>query len=286
MSEPLSNFVAGEVTQWATGFQFTEGPQWHPDGYFLFVDIRTSRTYRIRSGGQPEIARENTGGGNGITFDLQGNVVQCEMEAKRMVRVRPDGAVEVIADNFEGKRFNAPNDVVCAPDGSIYFTDPALRVPWGDRELPTAVYRIAPDGALSQFAEAEFPNGLTVGLDGKTLLVNNTRTLAYIQSFPINADGTAGQRRLLIEVYGDQPGAPDGMKLDTEGRIYCTGPGGVWIISPDGRHLATIACAEQPANLAFGGPDLRTLFFTARTSVYAVPMKVSGQPHPWLALRG
>ncbi len=202
-----------------------------------------------------------------------------------MVRVHHDGRVESIADRFEGKRLNAPNDVVCASDGSIYFTDPALRLPFPDRDLPTAVYRIAPDGTLSQFIEAEFPNGLALTLDEKTLLVNNTRGLPYIQHAEIRPDGTAGHRGIFIDMWGEAPGVPDGMKLDAAGRVYCTGPGGIWVISPKGERLAVIPVPEQPSNMAFGGAGLKTLFITARTSVYSVQMQVAGHPHPWFAKR-
>ena len=287
MSDARYQFVAdgAEAVQLATGFQFTEGPQWHPDGYYLFVDIRVNRTFRIVPGQAAEVAREDTGGGNGITFDLQGNVVQCEGANRRMVRVHADGRVEAIADTFEGKRLNAPNDVVCASDGSIYFTDPAIRMAFADRDLPTAVYRIAPDGTLSQFIEAEFPNGLALSLDERTLYINNTRGIPYIQHAEIRPDGTPGRRGILLDMWGEEPGVPDGMKLDADGRIYCTGPGGIWVISPEGQRLAVIPVPEIPSNLAFGGDDLKTLFITARTSVYSVQMKVAGNPHPWFRTR-
>src|SRR6185503_12096107 len=200
----------------ATGFVFTEGPLWHPDGYFYFVDVRASKLYRVTPGHAPEVLREQTGGGNGFTFDLQGRLVLCEGDNRRATRTGADGSIEILADRFEGKRLNRPNDVVCRSDGSIYFTDPGLRVPLAERELTQAgVYRIAPDGRITLIADCEYPNGLAFSRDE---------------------------------------------------RVLCTGPGGTWVFSAAGARLGIIRPPEVPANLAFGGPDLRTLFFTARTS--------------------
>jgi gluconolactonase len=150
-----------EAERLATGFVFTEGPLWHPDGFYYFVDVRSSVLYRMTPGRAPEVVREKTGGGNGTTFDLLGRLVLCEGENRRVTRVAADGRVEVLIDRFEGKRLNRPNDVVCKSDGSIYFTDPGLRVPLAERELLHAgVYRVAPDGATSLVADFEYPNGL------------------------------------------------------------------------------------------------------------------------------
>ena len=267
----------------ATGFEFTEGPLWHPDGFFYFCDTRVNRLYKLRPGGEPEVAREDTGRASSVTFDLEGNLVMVEADRRRVVRVRPDGAAEVIAELYEGKKLNRPNDIVCASDGSIYFTDPTLRQPFSIRELETAVYRIAPDGTLHLFAEAEFPNGLALSLDEQTLYVANTRTIPYIQSIAINADKTAGRRRIFADMTGDEPGVPDGMKLDAFGHVYCTGPGGIWVMNTTGALLTILRFPEQPTNMAFGGDDLRTLFVTARTSVYSLQMDVPGHPHPWYA---
>jgi gluconolactonase len=271
----------------ATGFVFTEGPLWHPDGFYYFVDVRASMLYRLTPGQAPEVLREKTGGGNGTTFDLQGRLVLCEGDNRRVTRQSSDGRFEVLVDRFEGKRLNRPNDVVCRSDGSIYFTDPGLRVPLAERELTYAgVYRIAPDGAVSLVADFEYPNGLAFSPDERLLYVANTRWAQYIHVLELDARGQMVRRRIFADMSSDETdGVPDGMKVDVEGRVYCTGPGGTWVFAPDGTRLGVIRTPEVPANLAFGGPDLRTLFFTARTSVYTLRAKVPGQSHPWYRLR-
>ncbi len=277
-----------EAERLATGFVFTEGPLWHPDGFYYFVDVRASVLYRLTQGGSPEVVRDKTGGGNGTTFDLLGRLVLCEGENRRVTRTAAEGRIEVLMDRFEGKRLNRPNDVVCASDGSIYFTDPGLRVPLAERELTYAgVYRIAPDGAQSLVADFEYPNGLAFSPDERLLYVANTRWAQYIHVLELDARGTMVRRRIFADMSSDETdGVPDGLKVDVEGRVYCTGPGGTWVFAPDGTRLGIIRTPEVPANLAFGGPDLRTLFFTARTSVYTLRVKVPGQPHPLFAPKG
>ena len=271
-----------EAERLATGFVFTEGPLWHPDGFYYFVDVRSSVLYRIVPGRVPEVVREKTGGGNGTTFDLQGRLVICEGDNRRVARMTADGRVEALVDRFEGKRLNRPNDVVCKSDGSIYFTDPGLRVPLAERELPYAgVYRVTPDGVTSLVADFEYPNGLAFSPDERRLYVANTRWAQYIHVLDLDPSGKMARRRIFADMSSDETdGVPDGMKVDIEGRVYCTGPGGTWVFAPDGARLGIIRTPEVPANLAFGGPDLRTLFLTARTSVYTLRVKVPGQPHP------
>ena len=271
----------------ATGFVFTEGPLWHPDGFYYFVDVRASMLYRITPGRPHEVVREKTGGGNGTTFDLQGRLILCEGDNRRVTRRAADDRFEVLVDRFEGKRLNRPNDLVCKSDGSIYFTDPGLRVPLAEREVEHAgVYRIAPDGAVSLVADFEYPNGLAFSPDERLLYVANTRWAQYIHVLELDGDGRVLRRRIFADMSSDETdGVPDGMKVDVEGRVYCTGPGGTWVFAPDGTRLGVIRTPEVPANLAFGGPDLRTLFFTARTSVYTLRAKVPGQSHPWYRLR-
>ena len=289
MADNLSAIVeSSEAERLATGFVFTEGPLWHPDGFYYFVDVRKSMFYRLTPGGKPEVLRENTGEGNGTTFDLEGRLIMCEGGNRRITRTGADGKIEVLCDRFEGKRLNRPNDVVCRSDGSIYFTDPGLRVPLAERELPyAAIYRIDQTGAVSMLADFEYPNGLAFSPDERTLYVANTRWAQYIHALEIGADGAMVRRRIFADMSSDETdGVPDGMKVDVQGRVYCTGPGGTWVFAPDGTRLGIIRTPEVPANLAFGGPDLRTLFFTARTSVYSLRVKVPGQPHPWYRLRG
>jgi gluconolactonase len=288
MSDALSSIVESTPAERpATGFVFTEGPLWHPDGFYYFVDIRQSRLHKLTPGKPVELVRDGTGEGNGTTFDLQGRLVICEGGNRRVTRWSADGRSEVLMDRWEGKRLNRPNDVVCRSDGSIWFTDPGLRVPLAERELPSAgVYRIAADGATSMVADCEYPNGLAFSPDERTLYVANTRWTQYIHAFELDAAGRVRRRRIFADMSSDETdGVPDGMKVDVEGRVYCTGPGGTWVFAPDGARLGIIRTPEVPANLAFGGADLRTLFFTARTSVYTLRVKVPGQPHPWYRIR-
>ena len=260
MSDALSGILESkEAHRLATGFVFTEGPVWHPDGFYYFVDIRRSHLHKL---------------------------VFCEGGYRRVTRWNGIQS-EVLMDRWEGKRLNRPNDVVCKSDGSIYFTDPGLRVPLAERELAIAgVYRIAPDGQTSLVADCEYPNGLAFSPDERVLYVANTRWTQYIHAFEIDADGKLLRRRIFADMSSDETdGVPDGMKVDVEGRVFCTGPGGTWVFAPDGTKLGIIRTPEVPANVAFGGPDLRTLFFTARTSVYTMRVKVPGRPLPWYGTR-
>jgi gluconolactonase len=277
----------GPPERLATGFVFTEGPSWHPDGFYYFVDIRRSLLFRLRPGQTPEVVRSETGEGNGTTFDLQGRLVICEGGNRRVARIADDGSVAVLMDRFNGKRINRPNDVVCRSDGSIWFTDPGLRIPLADKELVhSGVYRIMPDGTKRLVAEFEYPNGLAFSPDERTLYVSNTRQAQYIHAIELDAAGDMVRRRIFAGMSSEETdGVPDGMKVDVEGRVFCTGPGGTWVFAADGAQIGIIRTPEIPANLCFGGADLKTIFFTARTSVYTWRSKVAGQPHPWYRVR-
>src|SRR5436853_3523048 len=179
-----------EAERLSSGFVFTEGPLWHPDGFYYFVDVRKRVLYRMMPGRTPEIVRTETGEGNGTTFDLQGRLVICEGGNRRVTRWSADGRSEVLMDRYEGKRINRPNDVVCKTDGSLWFTDPGLRVPLAERELPYAgVYRIAPDGTTTLVADCEYPNGLAFSPDERVLYVANTRWTQYIHASELDARG-------------------------------------------------------------------------------------------------
>ena len=270
----------------ATGFVFTEGPLWHPDGFFYFVDIRTNSLYRMTLGQTPQKVRE-TLGGNGTTFDLQGRLINCEGEGRRVTRTELDGTVTTLIDRFEGKRLNRPNDVICHSNGSLLFTDPGLRVPVAERELDAAVYRVASDGTVSAVANFEYPNGLALSPDERTLYVANTRWTQYIHALELDAAGNMVRRRVFADMSADGTnGVPDGMKVDVAGNVFCTGTGGVWVFGPDGARIGVIETPEVCANISFGGPDLRTLLLTASTSVYTLRVKVPGLPHPWYKVRG
>jgi gluconolactonase len=285
-----------EAERQATGYVFTEGPLWHPDGFYYFNDIRPGTLYRLKLGDAPEMMRK-TGGGNGMTFDLDGCLIHCEGAARCVTRTTPDGTVATLVDRFDGRRFNRPNDVVCHSDGSIWFTDPSMRIPMTDREQPTPegedgvwagarVYRVTPDGGISAVVDCEYPNGLAFSPDERTLYVANTRSTKYIHAIDIDSAGNMLRRRIFANLNeGDEPGIPDGMKVDTLGRVYCTGPGGIWVMDPDGSRVGIIRVPEQAVNFTFGGDDLRTLFVTALTSVYTLRVKTPGQPHPWYRVR-
>ena len=224
----------GPAERLATGFVFTEGPSWHPDGFYYFVDIRRSLLFRLRPGQTPEVVRSETGEGNGTTFDLQGRLVICEGGNRRVARIAADGSVAVLMDRYQGKRINRPNDVVCRSDGSIWFTDPGLRIPLGEKELVhSGVYRIMPDGTKRLVAEFEYPNGLAFSPDERTLYVANTRQAQYIHAIELDADGRHGAAAHLCRhvVRGDRRRA-----RRHEGR--CRGPG---LLHRPGRDLGVRA---------------------------------------------
>jgi gluconolactonase len=298
MDTQLAEVVASpQAERLATGFVFTEGPLWHPDGHWLFVDVRAHRMYRLVPGGQPEIIREPSGGSNGMTFDLHGRRLICEGDNRQVTRLESDGTYTPIAQRVGGKRLNRPNDIVTRSDGSIYFTDPGGRLPASERELDfSGVHRIAPDGTLSTVtAETEYPNGLAFSPDERILYVAITRRdegciaekergeicrHQCIRAFDVAADGSLSHNRIFAEMFSAADGVPDGMKVDAAGRVYCTGPEGCWVFDTAGNHLGIIRLPEIPANCAWGGPDHQTMLFTARTSIYAMRMTTPGTRIP------
>ncbi len=294
MPENLDQIVeSSPAERLATGFEFTEGPLWHPEGHLLFVNNRRNLIYRLVPGGQPEVIRENSGSANGLTFDPQGRLIMCEGDNRQMTRMEPDGTITIIADRWEGKRLHRPNDVVCRSDGSIYFTNPGGRLAPADREIDfSGVHRIATDGTVTAVVtDLQSPNGLTFSPDELILYVANTRrdngcteekergevcTHQYIQAYDVASDGSLSNSRLFANMHSAEDGVPDGMKVDTSGRVYCAGPEGVWVFDPDGSHLGMIRLPEIPANCAWGDADYRTMYFTARSSVYRLRMKTTG----------
>jgi len=270
----------------AGGYVFTEGPLWHPDGFWYFTDVRAGMLYRMTPGHAPELVRKTTGG-NGNTFDMQGNLINCEGDARRVTRTAPDGTVTTLVDRIDGLRLNRPNDVICRSDGTLYFTDPSIRVPVADRDTGEGVvYSITPNGEAQRVCWCEYPNGLAFSADERTLYIANTRWTAYIHAVELDAAGKMVRRRIFADMSSDvREGVPDGMKLDAAGRIFCTGPSGVWVYEANGTLIDIIKTPEVCANIAFGGPDLRTLLLTASTSVYTLRTKTPGQPHPWYKRR-
>jgi gluconolactonase len=284
-ASPLFRHLVPMLDRVATGFAFTEGPVWRGDD-LLFSDIPNSRTVRYRPLAEgPEITtfRHPTGNANGLTLDRQGNLIACEHSTRRVARVDHQGRVETLADSYQGKRLNSPNDVVVRSDGSMFFTDPpyGLRNQTEGKELPfNGVYRIDPDGTLALVADDfERPNGLAFSPDETTLYVDDSARF-HIRAFDVAADGSLSGGGVWAELKGkaDERGVPDGMKVNAEGYVFCTGPGGVWVFGTNGRVVGRIIMPEVTANLAWGGADWRTLYLTGSTSLYRLQVSVPGIP--------
>ena len=281
----------------ATGFEFTEGPVWSPDGALLFSSPNTNSIYRLdpeldkvtlfrpKSGYTGvDIGRYHQPGSNGLTFDPAGRLVVCQHGNRRVIRVNPHGDTSVIADSYEGRRLNSPNDVVCRSDGSVWFSDPPFGRPGmagdPDRELDfSGVFRVTPDGEVTLIDDSlEGPNGIAFSPDERVLYVGNWDPDAkVVVRYELSADGDVLDRSVLFDMT-DAPGedAIDGMKVDVAGNIYVCGPGGIWVISPEGERLDLIELPEAPHNLAFGGADSRDLYVTALTSVYRLRTELPG----------
>ncbi len=287
----LAGLIPGDarIEQIAGGFWFTEGPVWRGD-HLLFSDLPNSRI--VRWDGEPggpvvSTFRHPIGDTNGNTLDPEGNLVSCERRGRRVTRTTADGTVRTEADNYRGKKLNSPNDLVVRSDGKIFFTDPPgglIRKPNNPIpvDLPSetglnAVYRIDPDGTVVLLAaDYERPNGLAFSPDEKTLYVADS-SHRVIRAYDVDTQGNIGNDRVFFSFQGDPDSrVPDGMKVDTRGNVWTTGPGSVWVISPRGDALGRIRPPEHAANLAFGAEDWKTLFFTARTGVYRMRLEVAG----------
>jgi len=291
----LHDLVAPDssVERVAGGFKFTEGPVWCRN-QLLFSDIPNDRIVRWRGLPEgPELTTYVTGKSNGLTLDHQGQVLAAEHYGRRVSRVAADGTRTMLAEQFRGKRLNSPNDIVVKSDGSIYFTDPPYGVQAGTPGVPRAaewwkqpmpgkeiscngVYRIATDGSLQLLAEdCTLPNGLAFSPDESVLYVDDSAQ-KNIRAFDVRPDGTLSNSRVLFKFESEDPNVPDGLKVDLQGNLFCTGPGGVWVCRPNGELLGRIILPELPANLAWG-EDGSVLFFTARTSVYRLRTKTRGR---------
>jgi gluconolactonase len=287
ISKKVLDLVAADakVEKLATGMQFTEGPVWNARGGFLvFSDIPANQMKRWSPVDGLTDYRVPSGKSNGLTYDRQGRLIACEHANRRVSRTEADGSVTALASHYQGKKLNSPNDVVVKSDGSVYFSDPpyglsdAFGNP-GEQEQPCqGVYRLSPDGKTLTLLVDDFdrPNGLCFSPDESLLYINDTARM-HIRVFQVQEDGGIDQGRLFAEEKGEG-GAPDGMKVDVRGNVYLTGPGGIWIYSPQGEHLGTIKIPEGAANLAWTGPQWRELIITACTSIYRVACKVSGIP--------
>jgi gluconolactonase len=264
-----------------------EGPLWWKEGgYLLFSDIHNDRRMKYAPGQGVTMFQQPTNRANGLTRDLQGRLLACEHDARRVTRQELDGSTTVIANSFQGRRLNRPNDVVVQSDGAIYFTDP-----WTSPEVPqqwdltfAGVYRVTPDLGTFTLLVDNFiiPNGIAFSPDESVLYVNDSRR-GHIRAFDLMPNGMLAKQsdRVFAELRGSEPGVPDGMKVDSEGNVYCGGSGGIWIIDPQGKKLGRIVHG-QPAttNIAFGGDDWKTLYFTSRVHLGAVNLKVAGVPVP------
>jgi gluconolactonase len=276
----------------AGGFKFTEGPLWNrEEGALFFSDIPANRIYRWTSETGAQVFRDPSGNSNGLTRDLQGRLVACEHGNRRVSCTAPGGEPVTLADRYQGKRLNSPNDAVVRSDGCLFFTDPpyGLTNEFGvldTQEIPfLGVYRLDPNGTLALLDDTFIrPNGLAFSPDERLLYIDDTQQM-HIRVFEVNSAGGLSNGRIFAEMTPDRPGVPDGMKVDVAGNIYCTGPGGVLIFDPDGIQIGRIETPEVAANVAFGEDDWRTLFITASTSIYRVRLGIAGVSVPTAAAR-
>ena len=293
----LKAIVSSEarIEKLADGFIFTEGPIWVKEGGegLLFSDIPNNRIMKWTPDGKVAEFRKPSGytgppapegsfvGSNGLTLDKEGRLIICEHGDRRVTRLEKDGKLTVLADKYQGKRLNSPNDAVYKSDGSLYFSDP----PYGlfdekKKELDfQGIYRRSADGRLQLLnKELSRPNGLAFSPDEKTLYVANSDPEKKLwMAYDVAANGTLSKGRVFFDVTAEkEDGLPDGLKVDTQGNVYCTGPGGVWIFSPDGKHVGTIKPTEVPANCHWGDADGKTLYMTARKGLYRVRLSIPG----------
>jgi gluconolactonase len=299
--------IGARVEKVAGGFGFLEGPVWvhsASPGYLLFSDIPANVIDQWSPGGKVSVFLAKSGftgsdlsnvgykinngraevtliGSNGVTLDKEGRVTFCQHGDRAVVRLEKNGNRTVLADKYEEKRLNSPNDLVYKSDGSLYFTDPPFGLPKLDqdpqKQLPfNGVYRWS-NGKLQLLSkDLKAPNGIAFSPDEKYLYVDDSFAKTYWR-FDVKPDGTITNGKLFFDMSSSKDdGVPDGMKLDQKGNIYGVGPGGVWILSPEGKHLGTIKAAEDPANLAWGDADGKTLYMTARTGLYRVKLNAAG----------
>jgi gluconolactonase len=279
------------IHELADGFGGAHGPAegplwWHEGRYLLFSDIHNNKRMKYVPGGAVSLHHEPTNRANGLTRDMQGRLVACEHDSRRVTRLEADGSITVIASSFQGRPLNRPNDVVVKSDGCIYFTDP-----WTSPTAPqqwdlqySGVYRVTPDLGTMSLLTDDFvlPNGLAFSPDESVLYINDSRR-GHIRAFELMPSGMLAKQtdRVFADLRGDEPGVPDGMKVDVEGNVYCGGSGGLWILDANGKKLGRIAHgASATTNLAFGGDDWKTLYFTSRNHLGAVNVKISGLPVP------
>ncbi len=262
----------------ATGFGFTEGPIWDPAGFLYVSDETLNKIFRVSPDGKKQEVI-SLGDPDGNTFDRQHRLIDCASVLRAIIAMTPDGKYTILADRYEGKKLNSPNDVIVGPDGALYFTDPTLDLVAGEKqEIPfQGVYRLDEKGIVHLLTkDLTQPNGLAFSPDGKRFYVDDSQQ-RNIRVYDVAADGSLTNGR----IFGEEPGAkhdgvPDGIKVDKDGNLFVTGPKGIWVWDAKGNHLGTIAMPEQPANLTWGDKDYRTLYITAATSLYKLETKATG----------
>ena len=261
-----------------TGFGFTEGPVWDQAGFLYVSDETINKIFRLHPDGKKEEVIA-LGDPDGNTFDRQHRLIDCASVLRAIIEVTPDGKYKILADRYDGKKLNSPNDVVVGPDNALYFTDPTLDLVAGEKqEIPfQGVYRLDAEGNVQLLTkDLTQPNGLAFSPDGKHFYVDDSKQ-RNIRVYDVAADGILTDGRIFGEEPGGKgDGVPDGMKVDKNGNVFVTGPKGIWVWDPGGNHLGTILMPEQPANLNWGDNEYRTLYITATTSVYRLEMKTQG----------
>lgn len=273
-----------EIEKVSTGYMFTEGPVWSPEGYLLFSDIPANKIYKLTVQGLRSTFAEPTGNSNGLMFDKEGNLFVCQHSGRQIAMYDKKGGFKTVCSEFEGKKFNSPNDLVIRSDGTIYFTDPPYGLPQGAndpaRELPFHGVFMYQDGKVSLVdSTLSFPNGIILSPDEKYLYVshsnNQPKEMMWFR-YKVNKDSTVKGRKLFADASkSTEEGGPDGMTIDAYGNLYFTGPGGICIYDPTGLFLGVIRFPESPANCCFGGPEGRTLYVTARTSIYSIRLNTN-----------
>ena len=280
--------VGADVTieRLGTGYQFTEGPIWHPyERHLTFSDIPGNQLWRWSASGAIASFRDPSNKTNGNTYDRKGRMLSCEHATSRVTRTEPDGSITILATHYQGKELNSPNDIVVRSDGTIYFTDPIFgRYPgFGIEREPElgfrGVYRMDGDGSNLTLLADDFgqPNGLCFSADETSLFVNDTER-QHIRVFAVGQNGLVSGGEILADIKGDGVGVPDGMKVDRENNLYCTGPGGLHVLTSNGQLLGIIKMPEKTANFTWGDDDMMSIFLTASTSLYRVRTRTPGIP--------
>jgi gluconolactonase len=283
-SEPIVDLAAN-----LGGSANVEGPLWWKEGGYLLFRGTDLKRWKYAPGQGISVFKANTNGANGITRDMQGRLVACEAATRRVVREEHDGTVTVLASSFQGRPLNFPNDIVVKSDGAVYFTDPwagpRAQQPPAQTDLTfTGVYRISADRGTLTLLVDDFltPNGLAFSPDEKVLYVCDSQR-RHIRAFDLQPNGTLARQtdRVFADLSGPEPGVPDGMKVDSQGNVFCGGAGGLYILDSAGKKLGRIVHGfANTANVAFGGDDWKTVYFCTRTSLGSFRVKIAGVPVP------